>query len=69
MLVKIISALVLVTALVLMCSISKSFYIGFKCSQYMGCTKYYVKKIAPLAIVSVMINIAVIISSVVLLCG
>ncbi len=68
MLVKVISALVLTTALVLMYRISRSFYEGFKCSQYMGCTKYFVKKTAPIAIVSVMINIAVIAVSIILLC-
>ena len=68
MLVKVISALVLTTALALICNISKSFYEGFKCSQRMGCTKYFVKKIAPIAIVSVVINIAVIAASIILLC-
>lgn len=68
MLVKIISALVLTIALVLMCSISSSFYKGFKCSQYMGYTKYFLKNIAPLAIISVIINAAVITASIILLC-
>lgn len=66
--VKIISALALTIALVLMYDISSSFYKELKWSQYMGYTKYFLKKIAPLAIILVIIYAAVITTSIILLC-